>query len=320
MARTETVTVAFTDLVGSTELSSRIGHDAYELLRRSHFGGLRLAIAKHGGSEIKTTGDGLMVSFVSTADALACAIAIQQSPEILSGPDGEAPLRIRIGVSSGEATREGVDLYGPPVVEASRLCAAASGGQILVSDVVRGLTRGKSYRFNAVGELTLKGLTHPVAAFEVVWEPLSKPAVAVTALLARTGEFWTIGYSGKTFSLKDLKGLSYIQRLLQHPGEEFHALDLLSGPTSVSSANREDQSSPIIEGTHRVGALGDAGEALDRQAKQEYRRRLVELEETLADLKKRGDVNQAAEAESELDFLKREIARAVGLGGRATAA
>ena len=316
MARTETVTVAFTDLVGSTELSSRLGHDEYELLRRSHFGGLRLAIAKHGGSEIKTTGDGLMVSFVSTADALACAIAIQQSPEILSGPDGEAPLRIRIGVSSGEATREGVDLYGPPVVEASRLCAAASGGQILVSDVVRGLTRGKSYRFNAVGELTLKGLTHPVAAFEVVWEPLSKPAVAVIALLARTGEFWTIGYSGKTFSLKDLKGLSYIQRLLQHPGEEFHALDLLSGPTSVSSANRGDQSSPIIEGTHRVGALGDAGEALDRQAKQEYRRRLVELEETLADLKKRGDVNQAAEAESEIDFLKREIVRAVGLGGR----
>jgi len=313
MARTEKVTVAFTDLVGSTELSSRIGHDAYELLRRSHFQGLRLAIAKHGGREIKTTGDGLMVSFVSTADALACATAIQESPEIWSGPDSEAPLRIRIGVSSGEATREGVDLYGPPVVEASRLCAAASGGQILVSDVVRSLTRGKSYRFNAVGERTLKGLTHRVSAFEVLWEPLSKPAVAVTTLLARTGEFWTIGYKGKTFSLKDLKGLSYIQRLLQHPGEEFHALDLLSGPRW---ANSEDQSSPIIEGTHRIGALGDAGEVLDRQAKQEYRRRLVELEETLADLKKRGDADQAAEAESEIDFLKREIARAAGLGGR----
>src|SRR5258708_27203143 len=61
MARTETVTVAFTDLVGSTELASRLGHDAYELLRRSHFDALRSAVANQNGSVIKTTGDGLML-------------------------------------------------------------------------------------------------------------------------------------------------------------------------------------------------------------------------------------------------------------------
>jgi len=59
MARTETVTVVFTDPVGSTELSSRLGHDAYEALRREHFTALRCAVTKHNGSEVKTTGDGL---------------------------------------------------------------------------------------------------------------------------------------------------------------------------------------------------------------------------------------------------------------------
>ena len=95
MARTETVTVAFTDLVGSTELASRVGHDAYELLRRSHFDALRSAVANHNGSEIKTTGDGLMLRFSSTADAVDCAIAIQQSADTRSRQKNTPPLEIR---------------------------------------------------------------------------------------------------------------------------------------------------------------------------------------------------------------------------------
>ena len=314
-ARTETVTVAFTDLVGSTELASRLGHDAYERLRRSHFEGLRSAVANHNGSEIKTTGDGLMLRFTSTADAVACAIAMQQSVDT-SHLDSAAPLEIRIGVSSGEATLDGDDLYGPPVVEASRLCAAASAQQILVSDVVRSLTRGRGHRFTSVGGLTLKGLPEPVLAFEVVWEPLPKPASTITGIFARTGEYWTLGYGGKTCSLKDVKGLSYIQRLLQHPGEEFQALDLLSGPGSVQFANREDQNPPIIEGTHSIGGLGDAGELLDAQAKIAYKRKAAELTEELEDLRERGEHERAEKVEAEIEFLKRELVRAVGLGGR----
>ncbi len=79
MARTETVTVVFTDLVGSTELASRLGHDAYEALRHEHFTALRTGMAGHTGTEIKTTGDGLMLSFTSAADAIACGIAMQQA-------------------------------------------------------------------------------------------------------------------------------------------------------------------------------------------------------------------------------------------------
>src|SRR5258708_6409040 len=173
MARTETVTVVFSDLVGSTELASRLGHDAYEVLRQQHFAACRAAVAAHRGTEIKTTGDGLMLCFASAADAVACGVTMQQAASLKKRPGARIPspaspagegqgegisAQIRIGVSSGEATREDNDLYGPPVVEAARLCAAAAAGQILVSEVVRLLARGKGHTFASVGELTLKGL------------------------------------------------------------------------------------------------------------------------------------------------------------------
>lgn len=316
MVRTETVTVAFTDVVGSTELASRLGHDTYESLRRSHFEALRSAVAKHNGSEIKTTGDGLMVRFTSAADAVSCAIAMQQATDAGSRQDRGARLEIRVGVSSGEATRDGGDLYGPPVVEASRLCAAASAGQILVSDVVRNLIRGKAYRFTSVGELTLKGLPEHVPASEIEWEPLPAEAAAVTGIFAHNGEYWTVGYGGTTVSLKDVKGLAYIQRLLQHPGEEFHALDLLSG-VGAGAISEGAATQPVLpEGTDSVRRSSDSGEALDQRAKLEYKRKLLELNEELEELREKGEHERASKVESEIEFLKRELLRAVGLGGR----
>ena len=172
MARTETVTVVFTDLVGSTELASRLGHDAYEALRHEHFTALRAAVAKHNGTEVKTTGDGLMLRFDSAASAIACAVAMQQATDGARRGASRDPVQIRIGISSGEATHENGDLFGTPVVEAARLCAVAAGGQIVVSDVVRSLARGRGHTFTSLGELTLKGLPEPVAACEVKWEPL----------------------------------------------------------------------------------------------------------------------------------------------------
>lgn len=130
---------------------SRLGHDAYEELRREHFSALRAAVAKHNGTEVKTTGDGLMVRFDSAAQALACAVAMQQSvdgvgqrrppfgPSMAKGGGLSSGLplasakdeavRIRVGIPAGEATDDGGDLYGLPVVEAARLCTAAGRGR-----------------------------------------------------------------------------------------------------------------------------------------------------------------------------------------------
>ncbi|HEY6418561.1 MAG TPA: AAA family ATPase [Candidatus Binataceae bacterium] len=139
-----------------------------------------------------------------------------------------------------------------------------------------------------------------------------------TGTFVLNGEYWTIGYGGTSVSLRDLKGLGYIHSLLQHPGEEFHVFDILNKPGSVatSESGSSDFGSVLQEPTVTVGRLGDAGEMLDAKAKQDYRRRLSELDEELEDMQERGNVQRAAEVEDERDFLRRELARAVGLGGR----
>jgi tetratricopeptide (TPR) repeat protein len=130
------------------------------------------------------------------------------------------------------------------------------------------------------------------------------------------GEYWTIEYAGKTFSLKASKGLAYIHRLIQHPGEEFHSLDLLSGPGTPFIPESATAKTASTDSSLTVGHLGDAGEMLDGKAKQDYKRRLVELREQLEDAQELANSERAAEIESEIDFLAREISRAVGLSGR----
>lgn len=137
--------------------------------------------------------------------------------------------------------------------------------------------------------------------------------------LASSGEYWTIGFDDANFSLKDVKGLHYLQRLLQHPGEEFHALDLLGGPAAATTHGDvgNDVASLLRDRPDvTLRGLGDAGPMLDERAKLEYRRRLLELKEELDDLRERGAHARAAEVEVEIDALEREIFRAVGLGGR----
>jgi class 3 adenylate cyclase/tetratricopeptide (TPR) repeat protein len=174
MVRTETATVVFTDLVGSTELANRLGHDVYEAMRRAHFETLRSAASQYQGTEIKSTGDGMVFSFGSAGDALACMICMQQMTDLAARRNDGEP-RIRIGASCGEVNREDHDIFGISVVEAARLCAAAAPGQILVADLVSRLVRGLGYRFGTVSEFSLKGMPDPVQACLVEWEPRPAP-------------------------------------------------------------------------------------------------------------------------------------------------
>jgi class 3 adenylate cyclase len=168
------IVVMFTDLVGSTELSSRLDAADAEALRQAHFAVLRRAVAAHEGTEIKNLGDGLMVTFPSASAALACAVAMQQGIDV-HNRSGKERLSVRIGVSAGEAVVEDGDCFGDPVVEAARLCAAAAGGQILAADLVRASAgRRSAQNFVPVGELTLKGLPDPVPTVELKWERLGR--------------------------------------------------------------------------------------------------------------------------------------------------
>jgi tetratricopeptide (TPR) repeat protein len=116
----------------------------------------------------------------------------------------------------------------------------------------------------------------------------------------REGDYWSVVFEGRTVRVRDLKGIRYLARLLAEPGRELHVLDLVAAETGGPSAT----------------ALGDAGEILDGRAKDAYRRRLAEIEEDIEQARTLGDSEREAQADAERDFLVRELARAVGLGGR----
>ena len=170
------VTLLFTDLVASTELLARVGDDAAEELRRVHFGLLRNAISTGGGQEVKTLGDGLMVAFTSSLQAIRSAVAIQQATEEHNGRNRELPLRVRIGLHAGEPVQADDDFHGTAVVIAKRLCDTAEGGQILASDLVRELVGSRGgFSFRSAGRLRLKGLPEPVSAATVEWRAEQRP-------------------------------------------------------------------------------------------------------------------------------------------------
>jgi len=119
---------------------------------------------------VKTQGDGFMIAFASARRALGCAVAIQRAMAAYD-EHAEAPVRLRIGLHTGEATREGYDFFGRSVIVAARIAAAARGGEILVSSLVRELTGGaKEFAFDGGRELELKGLSGLQRAFAVEWE------------------------------------------------------------------------------------------------------------------------------------------------------
>jgi hypothetical protein len=84
-------------------------------------------------------------------------------------------------------------------------------------------------------------------------------AAAKIGVFSVHDDYWTLGYGGITFPLKDIKGLSYIRRLLQHPSAEFHSLDLLRDPGSTNFTEIWYGTSLRIEGADSVGGLGDSG-------------------------------------------------------------
>jgi predicted ATPase len=183
-----------TDLVSSTAVADRVGPAAAEGLRAEHFGVLRGALERTAGREVKNLGDGLMVVFASASQALRCAVEMQQAVEARNRRS-EEQLCVRIGVSLGETTVEEGDYFGEPVVESSRLCAAAQGGQIVVNAHARHIGGAREgHSFHSLGGLELKGISEPVQAFELQWEPVLTTGIA---LPERLRELPATGYVGR---------------------------------------------------------------------------------------------------------------------------
>lgn len=136
---------------------------------------VRKALTDSDGREVKHTGDGIMASFVSAVAAIKCATQVARDLAKQRQDDPSCPLKVRIGIASGEPVEHHSDIFGSTVQLAARLCACAEPEQILISNVVAELCLGKKLRFEDVGHLTLKGFDQPIRAHAVAWVDQVQP-------------------------------------------------------------------------------------------------------------------------------------------------
>jgi class 3 adenylate cyclase len=166
-----TVTLMFSDMEGFTSMTERLG----DLRARDVIGGhnriVREQLELHGGYEVELQGDGFLLAFGSARKALLCAIALQRAFATYSREHVEEPIRVRIGLHTGEALKDADKFFGKTVILASRIAAQAQGGEILVSSLLRELTDSAGdIRFGASREADLKGISERQRLVAVEWE------------------------------------------------------------------------------------------------------------------------------------------------------
>ena len=161
--------IVFTDMCGSVAQTQQLGDDGHMQLLEEHNGIVRGELLIHDGREVKHTGDGIMAAFSSVVSAVSFAVEVQRK---LHERNQRAviPFEVSIGISAGEpVTDDNDDLFGAAVQLSARLCAVASAGDIAVSVAVRELCIGKPFRFDDLGNLTLKGMAEPCQTYAVSW-------------------------------------------------------------------------------------------------------------------------------------------------------
>ena len=158
----------FTDIVTSTDLVGLVGDEAWGELLSWHNRELRSAFATHRGEEVKTTGDGFLVTFDTAAEAIECAVDIERRLTRHRREHGFAP-SVRIGIHLTEATRDGRDYRGHGVHVAARIGAAAAGDEILASADVLEQAGQSRFKVSEARALMLKGVREPVEVRAIDW-------------------------------------------------------------------------------------------------------------------------------------------------------
>jgi len=167
----EPITVVFTDIVGSTDMTQTLGDQGAQTVVRTHNTIVREALALHSGKEIKHTGDGIMASFASGSEAIRATIDIQKDILEHIKEDPEFPLKVRIGLNTGELIMEENDLFGTTVQLSARICDKADAGEIFVSGATKAICQGSNeFFFTEHSQVELKGFKEPISLFKVVWK------------------------------------------------------------------------------------------------------------------------------------------------------
>jgi class 3 adenylate cyclase len=165
-----TITILFSDMVDYAGMTERLGDQLSREVLHAHHRLVRQSLQTHGGREIKVQGDGFMVAFGGVARALRCAVEMQRAFLAYSETHDDRPIRVHIGVHTGEAMQEDDDFLGHTVIVASRIASAAGPGEVLVSALSAQLVeRTGEFRFVDHRATDLKGLTRPQPVATLVW-------------------------------------------------------------------------------------------------------------------------------------------------------
>src|SRR5690348_10466822 len=170
---TGTVTFLFTDVEGSTRLLRDLG-DRYASVLKQHQVIIRQAIAAAGGVEVGTEGDSFFAAFSTAPAAVAAAVAAQRGLAAHAWPAGY-PVRVRMGLHTGDGVLSGSDYVGMDVHRAARIASAAHGGQLILSEATRALTEQSlpaGARLRDLGYHRLKDIVHPEHLYDLVVDEL----------------------------------------------------------------------------------------------------------------------------------------------------
>jgi len=184
-----TMSFLMCDIEGSTRLFQRVP-EAYTAARERHHALLRREFARHGGQEVKETGDGFVAAFPTAGSALACAVACQQALAQEPWPEEIGVLKVRMALHTGDVDQQrqedGSGYHGIVLHHASRMLTAAHGGQVLVSEVTAALVRreletGSDIRLADLGVYRLRDVPTPERLFQVEWPQMAQAQFAPLA-------------------------------------------------------------------------------------------------------------------------------------------
>ena len=193
-----TVTLLFADIEDSAPRPAPRGETRWGELLREYHGIVREQLLAHGGYEVKSVGDGVLLAFASAAAGLRCAIGLQEAVAAHNAA-AKAPLHVRVGLHTGEAVREAGDFFGTDVNRAARIAGTAQGGEILVSPLLRDLVQERrEFRFDRPRTVPLKGFPAPQRVVRVLWRPDDEPDAYPDGLSAREVEVLALLAAGRT--------------------------------------------------------------------------------------------------------------------------
>ena len=172
------ITFVFTDIVGSTAMTQKLGNACAQKAVRTHNTAVRNAIGARRGREVKHTGDGIMATFPDPASAVAAVIQMQREIAAHNSANPNLEVGVRIGVNVGEAVEEENDFFGAAVQMTARICDKATKGNIWVSQGIVDACKGQKIGFIPRGGFEMKGIQGRKNLYEVGWSDAHKNELA----------------------------------------------------------------------------------------------------------------------------------------------